>query len=324
MGAAQGGCAGAMVSMSTPGYRRLHEAGELPHRIRRAQELLAHCVLCPRRCGVNRLAGEVGFCRAGADPVVASWNVHPWEEPPISGTRGSGTVFFSYCTARCRFCQNYPISQLGVGNRVSLERLAEMMVELQAKGCHNINFVTPTHFAAQIVLALPHAIALGLRIPLVYNTSGYDSLETLHLLDGIVDIYLPDAKYADDDVARKLSGFVGYVEADRAALKEIYRQVGDELVLDEEGIARRGMIIRHLVLPGGLAQSAEVFRWIARELSPSVHVSVMNQYFPAYRVLDDPVLGRKVSPEEYLEAIDAFEQAGLQNGWFQETDDVCE
>lgn len=324
MGAAQGSGAGAMVSMPTPGYLKLAQRGELPDRVRRAQELLAQCVLCPRRCGVNRLAGEIGFCRAGADPVVASWNVHPWEEPPISGTRGSGTIFFSYCTARCCFCQNYPISQLGVGNRVSVERLAEMMVELQARGCHNINFVTPTHFAAQIVQALPHAIGLGLRIPLVYNTSGYDSLETLRLLDGIVDIYLPDAKYADDDVARRLSGFAGYVDANRAALKEIHRQVEDELVLDDEDTAVRGMIIRHLVLPGGLAQSAEVFRWIARELSPNVHVSVMNQYFPAYRVLDDPVLGRKVAPEEYAEAIDAFEQAGLQNGWFQELDDACE
>lgn len=324
MGAAQGSGAGAMVSMPTPGYLELAQRGELPDRARRAQQLLAQCVLCPRRCSVNRLAGEVGFCRAGAEPVVASWNVHPWEEPPISGTRGSGTIFFSYCTARCRFCQNYPISQLGVGNRVSVERLAEMMVELQTRGCHNINFVTPTHFAAQIVQALPHAIGLGLRIPLVYNTSGYDSPETLRLLDGIVDVYLPDAKYADDDVARRLSGFARYVEANRAALKEIHRQVGDELVLDDEGTAVRGMIIRHLVLPGGLAQSAEVFRWIARELSPNVHVSVMNQYFPAYRVLDDPVLGRKVAPEEYAEAIDAFEQAGLQNGWFQESDDACE
>lgn len=324
MGAAQGSGAGAMVSMPTPGYLELAQRGELPDRARRAQQLLAQCVLCPRRCSVNRLAGEVGFCRAGAEPVVASWNVHPWEEPPISGVRGSGTIFFSYCTARCRFCQNYPISQLGVGNRVSVERLAEMMVELQTRGCHNINFVTPTHFAAQIVQALPHAIGLGLRIPLVYNTSGYDSPETLRLLDGIVDIYLPDAKYADDDVARRLSGFARYVEANHAALKEIHRQVGDELVLDDEGTAVRGMIIRHLVLPGGLAQSAEVFRWIARELSPNVHVSVMNQYFPAYRVLDDPVLGRKVSPEEYAEAIDAFEQAGLQNGWFQELDDACE
>jgi len=312
------------VSVYAPGYLRLAETGELAERVRRAEALLADCVLCPRRCGVNRLEGEVGYCKAGADPVVASWNVHPWEEPPISGTRGSGTVFFTYCTARCLFCQNYPISQLGVGNRVSVERLAEMMMELQAMGCHNINFVTPTHFAAQIVQALPHAVELGLRVPLVYNTSGYDSLETLQLLDGIVDVYLPDAKYADDTVARELSGFKGYVEADRAALREIFRQAGEDLILDEEGIALRGMIVRHLVLPGGLAGSEAVFRWIARELSPEVHVSVMSQYFPAHRALEDPVLGRKVTPDEYIEALEAFERAGLQNGWFQEADEECE
>ncbi len=312
------------MSVYAPGYLRLAETGELAERVRRAEALLADCVLCPRRCGVNRLEGEVGYCKAGADPVVASWNVHPWEEPPISGTRGSGTVFFTYCTARCLFCQNYPISQLGVGNRVSVERLAEMMMELQAMGCHNINFVTPTHFAAQIVQALPHAVELGLRVPLVYNTSGYDSLETLQLLDGIVDVYLPDAKYADDTVARELSGFKGYVEADRAALREIFRQAGEDLILDEEGIALRGMIVRHLVLPGGLAGSEAVFRWIARELSPEVHVSVMSQYFPAHRALEDPVLGRKVTPDEYIEALEAFERAGLQNGWFQEADEECE
>ena len=324
MGETASGCTDAAVSVGKAGYLQLAERGGLDERLHRARELLASCVLCPRRCGVNRLEGELGYCRAGADPVVASWNVHPWEEPPISGTRGSGTIFFTYCTARCVFCQNYPISQLGVGDAVSVERLAEMMVELQTKGCHNINFVTPTHFAAQIVLALPHAIELGLSIPLVYNTSGYDSLETLQLLDGIVDIYLPDAKYADDKVARKISGFRGYVEADRLALKEIFRQVGEELVVDDEGIAVRGMIIRHLVLPGGLAQSEAVFNWIARELSPNVHVDVMTQYFPVHRTLDDPVLGRKVSPDEYIEAIEAFERAGLQNSWFQELDDACE
>jgi putative pyruvate formate lyase activating enzyme len=324
MGAAQGGGAGAAVSVGRPSYLDTAERGELAERLKRAEELLASCVLCPRRCGVNRMAGELGYCRAGAEPVVASWNVHIWEEPPISGTRGSGTIFFSHCTARCLFCQNYPISQLGVGDAVPVERLAEMTLELQAKGCHNINFVTPTHFATQIVLALPRAIELGLSIPLVYNTSGYDSLETLQMLDGIVDVYLPDAKYASDATARRLSGFKGYVEADRAALKEIFRQVGEELVLGDEDIAERGMIIRHMVLPGGLAQSEEVFRWIARELSPNVHISVMNQYFPAYRALDDPVLGRKVSPDEYLEAMEAFERAGLQNGWFQEQDEECE
>ena len=323
MGAPESGGAREVVSVLRPGYLQIAESGTLAGRMARAKELLAACVLCPRRCGVNRLEGELGFCKAGAEPQVASWNVHRWEEPPISGTRGSGTIFFSHCTARCLFCQNYPISQLGVGDAVPVERLAEMMLELQRKGCHNINFVSPTHFAAQIVLALPHAIELGLRIPLVYNTSGYDSLETLELLDGIVDVYLPDAKYASDAVARRISGFKGYVAADRAALKEMLRQVGDELVVDDDGIAVRGMIIRHLVLPGGLAQSEEVFRWIARELSPDVRMSIMNQYFPAYKALDDPVLGRKLSPDEYLEAMEAFERAGLQNGWFQEQEE-CE
>ncbi|HIC93534.1 MAG TPA: radical SAM protein [Anaerolineae bacterium] len=182
-----------------PSYLELHRSGELKGRIERAQAMLAECRLCPRECGVDRLKGEQGFCRAGAEPIVASWNIHPWEEPPISGTRGSGTIFFSGCTGRCLFCQNYPISQLGVGNAVSVQRLAEMMLELQDRGCHNINLVTPTHFVPQILAALELAIEGGLRLPLVYNTSGYERVETLELLDGVVDIYLPDAKYADDD-----------------------------------------------------------------------------------------------------------------------------
>jgi len=267
---------------------------------------------------VNRLQGKQGFCRAGAQPKVASWNVHPWEEPPISGTRGSGTIFFSGCTGRCLFCQNYPISQLGVGNEVSVERLAEMMLELQHKGCHNINLVTPTHFVPQIMAALPYAIERGFRLPLVYNTSGYEMLETLELLEGVVDIYLPDAKYADDETARRLSGFVGYVEANRAALKEMYRQVGEELALDDEGIAWRGLIVRHLVLPDGLAGTPEVLRWLAEHLSPRVHVSLMDQYFPAHKAVGHPILGRKITVEEYEEALSAFDEAGLENGWKQE------
>jgi len=301
-----------------PGYLALHRDGRLKHRIEQAYSLLEECRLCPRRCGVNRLRGEVGFCRVGELPKVASWNVHPWEEPPISGTRGSGTIFFSHCTGRCLFCQNYPISQLGIGNTVTVERLAEMMLELQAKGVHNINLVTPTHFVPQILAALAMAIERGLRLPLVYNTSGYEAVETLRLLEGVVDIYLPDAKYADDAVARRLSGFVHYVESNRAALKEMFRQVGEELVLDEEGIARRGMIIRHLVLPGGLAGTKEVLSWIASELSPKVHISLMSQYFPTYKALKHPLLGRKITPEEYREALSALEEAGFCRGWFQE------
>jgi len=301
-----------------PTYLELHRSGELKRRIERAYAMLAECRLCPRECGVDRLRGERGFCRAGAEPIVASWNVHPWEEPPISGTRGSGTIFFSGCTGRCLFCQNYPISQLGVGNTVSVQQLAEMMLELQDRGCHNINLVTPTHFVPQILAALELAIEGGLRLPLVYNTSGYERVETLQLLDGVVDIYLPDAKYADDETARRLSGFVRYVEANRAALREMFRQVGDELVLDGEGIARRGLIVRHLVLPEGLAGTPEVLRWIAENLSPRVHVSLMDQYFPAHKAVGHPVLGRKITAEEYAEALRAFEEAGLTNGWMQE------
>lgn len=304
---------------TTPGYLALYDSGELARRAEAAWAILAHCELCPHRCGANRLAGEQGVCRMGAQPKVSSWNVHRWEEPPISGTRGSGTIFFSGCTGRCLFCQNYPISQLGHGATVSVERLAEMMVELQRKRVHNLNFVTPTHFMPQILAALPHAIRQGLRLPLVYNTSGYETVESLRLLDGVVDVWLPDAKYDDSRIARRLSGFIDYVKNNRAALREIYRQVGSDLLLDEEGIARRGMIIRHLVLPHGLAGTAEVLRWIAQELSPHVHVSLMDQYFPAHRASGDPELGRHVSAQEYEAALEAFDAAGLEQGWRQET-----
>lgn len=276
------------------------------------------CRVCPRECGVDRLAGELGVCRQGPEARLSSWNLHAWEEPPISGTRGSGTIFFSGCVGRCLFCQNWPISQLGHGQTVSAERLAEMMLELQGRGAHNINLVTATHFVPAVLAALDIAAQEGLCLPLVYNCGGYESVEVLRLLDGVVDVYLPDAKYADDAVARRLSGFTGYVAANRAALREMHRQVGDELVLDEDGIARRGLIVRHMVLPAGLAGTAEVLRWIAAELSPGVHVSLMAQYCPAYRAEDDPVLGRPITENEYLAALDAFDAAGLEQGWRQE------
>jgi putative pyruvate formate lyase activating enzyme len=300
-----------------PGYLALSHSGELARRIEAAYALLAPCRLCPRECGVDRLAGEEGFCRSGAQPKVASWTLHPWEEPPISGTRGSGTIFFSGCTGRCLFCQNYPISQLGVGNVVTVARLAEMMVELQQRGAHNVNLVTPTHFVPQILAALPLATEMGLCLPLVYNSSGYESVEVLRLLDGVVDVWLPDAKYADDDVARRLSGFSRYVEHNRAALREMHRQVGDELPLDDQGIARQGLIVRHMVLPGGLASTREVLTWIAGELSPHVYISLMGQYFPAYRAVHHPSLGRKLTAEEYEEALAAFDEADLERGWRQ-------
>jgi putative pyruvate formate lyase activating enzyme len=309
--------------MIEPGYLTLHRSGELARRIEAAWAMLAPCQLCPHRCGVDRLDGDPGtgqgICRMGRLPKVSSWNLHAWEEPPISGTRGSGTIFFSGCTGRCRFCQNYPISQFGYGAVVSVERLAGMMLELQRKGAHNINLVTPTHFMPHILAALPYAIRGGLHLPLVYNTSGYESVAALRLLESVMDIWLPDAKYAGDRIARHLSGFKDYVDTNRAALREIYRQVGDELVLDENGLGVRGMIVRHMVLPDGLAGTGEVLHWIASELSPAVHVSLMDQYFPAHLAVGDPVLGRKITVAEYEAALAAFDAAGLENGWCQST-----
>jgi putative pyruvate formate lyase activating enzyme len=301
-----------------PGYLRFFDAASLHARVEAACAHLAACDLCPRRCGVNRLQGERGYCRAGVRAQVASANVHMWEEPPLSGWNGSGTIFFSNCTARCLFCQNYPISRLGVGNEVDAERLAEMLLDLQRQGCHNINLVTPTHYVPQFLEALEIAAQEGLHLPILYNTSGYDALETLHLLDGIVDIYLPDSKYADDTVAQRLSGYRDYVVHNRIALQEMLRQVGTALVLDADDMAMRGMIIRHLVLPQGLSQTRAVLAWIAAHLSRDIHISLMSQYFPADQAVGDPDLGRGLTPEEYQEALDAFEELGLENGWQQE------
>ncbi|MBN1402695.1 MAG: radical SAM protein [Anaerolineae bacterium] len=305
---------------TTPSYLALHASGELRQRVERAWERLHHCDLCPRACGVDRLAGQVGYCRSGAQPQVASANVHPWEEPPISGTRGSGTIFFSNCTARCRFCQNYPISQLGTGRVVTLERLAEMMLRLQKRGCHNINFVTPTHYVPQILAAVELAVPQGLHLPLLYNTSGYDRPDTLRMLEGVIDIYLPDAKYADEAVAQRLSDFRGYVRWNRAALLEMKRQVGIGLALDAEGLATRGLIVRHMVLPQGLSQTPEVLRWIAELLGCETYVSVMAQYFPAHEAVSDDELCRGLTPEEYEAALDAADALGLEHGWRQELD----
>ncbi|MHB9032125.1 MAG: radical SAM protein [Anaerolineae bacterium] len=310
-----------MSSAVLPPYRALYESGALRRWVRQAQQILENCTLCPRLCRINRLHGETGYCQAGTAVRVASWNVHRWEEPPISGTEGSGTVFFSYCTGRCSFCQNYPISQLGHGQDVTPERLGGMMLELQRQGCHNINLVTPTHYVPQILAAVESAAALGLQIPLVYNTSGYDRVETLRLLDGVVDIYLPDSKYSGDSVAARLSGYKNYVVNNQLALQEMYRQVGAELVLDEHGLARRGMIIRHLVLPNDLSQTGQVLRWIKENLSNQLHVSLMAQYFPAWRAVETQELNRSITLDEYQAAIDALEEYGFENGWQQELAD---
>ncbi len=310
------------VEHREPSYLKLFTKGELTARVCQAVDLLKDCRLCPRACGVDRLSGGTGVLPDR--PPGTEWRAfapHFGEEAPLVGSHGSGTIFFSSCNLLCSFCQNYDISHLRDGVEVDAGKIAGMMLPLARRGCHNINFVTPSHVVPQILEAVVLAAGAGLRLPLVYNTSGFEAVETLRLLENVVDIWLPDAKYTDDAVAQRLSGFPHYAEHNRAALREVFRQVGDRLILDEEGIARRGMIVRHLVLPGGLADTPGVLRWIASELSPAVHISLMDQYFPAYQVLDHPLLGRKITTEEYEAALDAFDASGLNNGWMQEHDD---
>jgi len=298
-------------------YLDLYNSGELLDRVRLGYARLKHCDLCPHACGVNRLFGETGICRAGARPRIASANVHQGEEPPISGTRGSGTIFFTGCSLHCRFCQNFPISQLGNGNNLSTVELAEKFIRLQAQGAHNINFVTPTHFLPQILAALYLAIGQGFRLPIVWNSSGYELVSALELLDGIVDVYLPDMKYATDEEAVRFSSAPGYREINRAAVKEMLRQVG-HLELDEGGVAARGLIIRHLVLPEGGAGSNETLAWIGETLGRETHISLMKQYFPAYEAASVQGIHRRLTDGEYEEAVAALEEAGLENGWVQE------
>lgn len=302
-----------------PTYLEPWRSGELRRRSQEAERLLASCTLCPRACRADRRWGRTGYCRSGRLPAVASYNAHHGEEPPISGYRGSGTIFFSNCNLSCAYCQNWPISQLGQGREVSFDNLAGMMLELQERGCHNINFVTPSHMVAQIIISLEIAVTQGLRIPLVYNSSGYDSLNALRLLDGLVDIYMPDIRYRDPEVARRYSGAGDYSQVAQQALKEMWRQVGP-LQLDDEGIARRGMLVRHLVLPNNLSQSLECLEFLAREISPKVYLSLMAQYFPAHKAAGMPELSRGVTTEEYRAAVDRAEELGFENGWFQELD----
>jgi putative pyruvate formate lyase activating enzyme len=298
-------------------YFDLYSSGELTRRIRDAYARLASCDLCPHACGVNRLAGQVGRCGAGKVPRIASANIHRGEEPPISGTRGSGTIFLSGCTLSCKFCQNFPISQLRNGTDLTVGQLADKMVGLQRKGAHNINFVTPSHYTPQIMAALYLAIRKGFRIPIVWNTSGYERIDTLQLLDGMVDIYLPDMKYISDDDAVRLSGAPGYREVNRLAVAEMLRQVG-HLECDEEGIGKRGLIIRHLVLPEGRAGSIETLPWIAENLGDETHIALMSQYFPAHVATETPGIERRITAEEYAEAVEALEECGLENGWVQD------
>ncbi|MGO8951105.1 MAG: radical SAM protein [Ktedonobacterales bacterium] len=300
-----------------PSYLALHETGELSRRAEEAWELLRGCGVCPQNCPVDRTQGKTGACHSGTEVIIGSWNVHRREEPPISGTRGAGTIFFGGCQARCSYCQNFWLSQMGNGLRVSYQRLADMMLSLQRKGCHNLDLVTPTHFVPQILKALVIAADKGLHIPLVYNCAGYEHLHTLRLLDGVVDIYLPDAKYASNQEAMRTSKMHHYVEFNRAALKEMYRQVGG-LKVDEEGIALRGLIVRHLVMPGGHAGTGAVLAWIAEEVGTDIGLSVMDQYFPAYKALNDPLLNRRLTWKEYREALDIVEELPFENLFLQE------
>jgi putative pyruvate formate lyase activating enzyme len=295
-----------------PAYLRLHESGELQQRVERALAALEDCTLCPRDCHVNRLENKFAVCKTGRHAVVSSHFPHHGEENCLRGTRGSGTIFFGWCNLRCVFCQNYETSWLGQGRIASPQQLAAMMLHLQERGCHNINFVTPEHVVPQILEALPPAVAGGLRLPLVYNTSAYDSHESLELMDGVIDIYMPDFKFWHDEHARHYVRAPNYPQAARRAIREMHRQVGP-LVVDENGLALRGVILRHLVMPGDIAGTREIMRWVAEELGPDTYVNVMDQYYPAGKVGDGQFveINRHVTSEEFLAARVAARAAGL-------------
>jgi putative pyruvate formate lyase activating enzyme len=296
----------------TPAYLALLADGELERRVERGRDYLKNCVLCGRHCKIDRLETTRGsICRVGELARVASYGPHHGEEAPLRGNRGSGTIFISSCNLLCVYCQNADISQQGIGRDVTPREMAAMMLELQAFGCHNINFVSPSHVVAQILNAVLLAARDGLRTPLVYNTGGYDSPEALELLDGVIDIYMPDMKYGDSLTAHQFSQVRHYVEVNRAAVREMHRQVGD-LQLDERGVALRGLLVRHLVLPGGLAGSGRVLEFIADEISRDTYVNLMDQYRPCYRADDYPPLDRRLDAAEYRRALALAERYGLR------------
>lgn len=304
---------------SPPAYLALLESGELDRRVEALLDLLAECRVCPRHCRTRRHSNRRGVCRTGRLAEVASFCVHRGEEPCISGRNGSGTVFFAHCNLNCLFCQNHEISQEwrpGTGV-LTAEELAEVYLSLQRQGVHNLNWVSPSHVVPQAVEALALAARKGLTLPLVYNSGGYDSASTLRLLDGIVDIYMPDFKYFDDGAAQELSDAVGYVPNAQAALQEMWRQVGP-LRLDGEGMAVRGLLVRHLVLPNGLSQTAEVLHFLAGSLGREVAVSLMAQYFPRHRAPRHPLLSRPLAAGEYARAVEALEREGLTEGYVQD------
>lgn len=293
-----------------PSYLKLYRKGTLFERIASLAKLAASCTLCPRNCGVNRIEGKKGECGGGNKALVSSAFPHMGEEPPLTGTGGSGTIFFGHCNLKCIFCQNYEISHSGEGREVTAPELAEEMLKLQRSGCHNINLVTPTHYAHLIVAALPAAIDGGLELPLVWNCGGFESVEVIKLLDGIVDIYMPDIKYGDDRYSIKYSKAPFYFRAAKEAAKEMHRQVGD-LEIDDRGIARRGMIIRHLVMPGDIAKTEKILTFIADEISKESYVNIMDQYNPCYRAVEFPEINRRISMAEFDKVIDFAREKGL-------------
>ncbi|MCA9607078.1 MAG: radical SAM protein [Myxococcales bacterium] len=300
--------------MSWPAYLDTHASGELARRVEEAIEVLRSCTVCPRDCGVNRLEGEAKVCLVGRWAKVASFFPHFGEEDCLRGWAGSGTIFFGGCNLKCVFCQNWDTSQEGAGEEVRPESLASMMLSLEARGCHNINFVSPEHVVPQMLEGLLLAVERGLRLPIVYNTGAYDSLHSLSLLDGVVDVYMPDLKTLSPATSAKLLKAKDYPEVATAAIREMHRQVGD-LVLDDEGIARRGLLVRHLVMPDRLDESEQVLRWIAESISPDTWVNVMDQYHPAGLVAQQPErhpdLGRRLRTHEHLLALRHAHDAGL-------------
>jgi len=311
---AQGTAMAAEASGFEPAYSRLHRTGELKRRAEALRAMMRECRLCPRQCGARRLEGETGFCRApGETLVVSAAHPHFGEERPLVGKGGSGTIFLTHCNLRCVFCQNWEISHLGRGRETSPDGLAEMMLRLQETGCHNINVVTPTHYAAAILEALDTAAGNGLRLPVVYNTSGWERLEVLELLDGVVDIYLPDFKYWDGDMSDKYSaGAESYPEVTRQAVLEMHRQVGVARPA-ENGVMQRGLMIRHLVMPNDTAGSERIMEWIAGNLPKETYVNIMAQYHPAHKAYDYPELSRRVTRSEYAEVVERAKEVGLTN-----------
>ncbi len=291
-----------------PSYLNLSK-GELNKKIEKLFKILENCQICPRKCHVNRLKRERGYCKLGDLPIVSAFHPHFGEESVLVDRHGSGTIFFTSCNLSCVYCQNYDISQLRIGEEISFERLAEIMIGLQNQGCHNINLVTPTSQIPQIVKALSLAIEKGLKLPLVYNTNAYDSVEVLKLLDDVIDIYMPDAKYSDNKIALKYSNAKGYFEIMKKALKEMHRQVGD-LRFDENGIALRGLLVRHLVLPNNLTGSEKIFEFIAKEISRDTFLNVMNQYYPHYQAFKYPELSRRITDKEYQAVLKSAKKYG--------------